>query len=345
VHDELGQVRGPRSELYEALETAAGAQESPLSIVISTQAPTSADLLSVLIDDAATKADPKVKLFLYSAPETLDPFSEKAIKAANPAYGDFLNADEVRQQAEAARRMPSQEAGYRNLILNQRVNQQSPLVARRVWESCGGDVDDDVFRRNPVWMGLDLSARNDLTALALIARDDEPWCGTCGCTSSRRWWACRTAPRATGRPMTCGSDRGLLTATPGASVDYAFVAAVIADAVSIMDVRALAFDRWRIDVLKAELARIGIDEEALTAEGVRAGLPRYVAGDRLARGEPAERAHPPRHAPDPHLERGERDHREGSGRESEDGQVEGHGAHRRPGGARDGDRNSRGRAG
>lgn len=39
VHDELGQVRGPRSELYEALETATAAQENPLSIVISTQAP------------------------------------------------------------------------------------------------------------------------------------------------------------------------------------------------------------------------------------------------------------------------------------------------------------------
>ena len=39
VHDELGQVRGPRSELYEALETATGAQENPLSIVISTQTP------------------------------------------------------------------------------------------------------------------------------------------------------------------------------------------------------------------------------------------------------------------------------------------------------------------
>src|SRR6185436_5253938 len=38
VHDELGQVKGPRSELYEALETATGAQENPLSIVISTQA-------------------------------------------------------------------------------------------------------------------------------------------------------------------------------------------------------------------------------------------------------------------------------------------------------------------
>src|SRR3954469_23858253 len=34
IHDELGQVKGPRSELYEALETATGAQEEPLSIII-----------------------------------------------------------------------------------------------------------------------------------------------------------------------------------------------------------------------------------------------------------------------------------------------------------------------
>ena len=34
IHDELGRVRGPRSALYEALETAVGAQEAPLSIVI-----------------------------------------------------------------------------------------------------------------------------------------------------------------------------------------------------------------------------------------------------------------------------------------------------------------------
>ena len=58
VHDELGRVRGPRSPLYEALETAVGAQEAPLSIVISTQAATDADLLSILIDDALRGADP-----------------------------------------------------------------------------------------------------------------------------------------------------------------------------------------------------------------------------------------------------------------------------------------------
>jgi hypothetical protein len=44
-HDELGQVRGPRGELYEALETGSSAQLHPVSVVISTQAPTDADLL------------------------------------------------------------------------------------------------------------------------------------------------------------------------------------------------------------------------------------------------------------------------------------------------------------
>jgi phage terminase large subunit-like protein len=67
VHDELGQVRGPRSELYDALETAQGAHEDPLSIIISTQAPTDADLLSILIDDAETRQDPKTVVFMFAA--------------------------------------------------------------------------------------------------------------------------------------------------------------------------------------------------------------------------------------------------------------------------------------
>jgi len=110
VHDELGQVVGPRSPLYDALETAAGAQKEPLSVVISTQAPTDADLLSVLIDDAKAGYDKETKLFLYTADESIDPFSEKAIKSANPAYGIFLNKKEVKRQADSASRMPSQEA-------------------------------------------------------------------------------------------------------------------------------------------------------------------------------------------------------------------------------------------
>src|SRR5215831_4118014 len=85
VHDELGQVRGPRSPLYEALETATAASVDPLSIVISTQAPTDADLLSVLIDDALAGNDPHTVVKLYSAPKELAAFDEATIRLANPA--------------------------------------------------------------------------------------------------------------------------------------------------------------------------------------------------------------------------------------------------------------------
>lgn len=114
VHDELGQVRGPRSELFDALETAMGAQEAPLSIIISTQAPTDADLLSILIDDALAGHDPRVVISLYTTPmDVEDPFDEAAIRMANPAFGDFLNTAEVLGTAADAKRMPAPEPAYR----------------------------------------------------------------------------------------------------------------------------------------------------------------------------------------------------------------------------------------
>src|SRR5262249_51171135 len=103
VHDELGQVRGPRSPLYEALETATRSSADPLSI-ISTQAATDADLLSVLLDDALAGNDPHTVAKLYTASKELDPFDEASIRLANPAFGTFLNAREVLAMARDAER-------------------------------------------------------------------------------------------------------------------------------------------------------------------------------------------------------------------------------------------------
>src|SRR5262245_58046193 len=59
IHDELGAITGPRSQLFEAMELATAAQDDPLSIVISTQAASDTDLLSILIDDALSGGDPR----------------------------------------------------------------------------------------------------------------------------------------------------------------------------------------------------------------------------------------------------------------------------------------------
>ena len=96
----------------EALETAVGAQEAPLSIIISTQTANDSDLLSILIDDALRGDDPStVAIRLFAAPPDLDPFSIEAIEAANPALNSFMNKREVLAMAADAKRMPARANG------------------------------------------------------------------------------------------------------------------------------------------------------------------------------------------------------------------------------------------
>lgn len=255
LHDELGAVRGPRSNLYEALETAAGAHMSPLSIIFSTQAPTDADLLSLLIDDALTGADPRVKLIFRTASEDLDPFSEEAIRQANPAFGDFLNSAEVLDQAASAKRMPSREAAYRNLILNQRIDGNDPLISRTVWSECGGEPKPFV---GPVWAGLDLSARNDLTALVLLGRDEDGnWSVRPDFFAPEQGLMDRASrDRA---PYDLWAQQGYLITTPGATVDYEWVARRLIELCEEHEVATISFDRWRIDLLKNEITKLGAE--------------------------------------------------------------------------------------
>jgi phage terminase large subunit-like protein len=267
IHDELGQVRGPRSTLYEALETATGAQDEPLSIIISTQAPTDADLLSVLIDDALAGHDPRVVVKLYTADEKLDPFGEEAIRAANPAFGDFLNATEVLAMAEDARRMPSREAEFRNLVLNQRVEANNPFVSVSVWASCGGEVlpIDGV----PVYGGLDLSAVSDLTALVLIGQVEGVW------QVHPTFWlpgdGLATKARADRVPYDQWHREGWLEAAPGSSVEYEYVADCLRDAFQRYDIRKLAFDRWGWRHLRPWLVKAGFSDNDLDTKFVEFG--------------------------------------------------------------------------
>lgn len=256
VHDELGQVKGPRSELYEALETASAAQESPLSIVISTQAPTDADLLSLLIDDALTGADPRLKVELCTAPLDLDPFSEKAIRAANPHFDDFMNKEEVFRQAADAKRIPSREASFRNLILNQRVEARNPFVTRAVWDDNGAEPSD--IEGEDVYAGLDLSSVHDLTALVLT---------TAGGDVVPTFWlpgeGLAEKSRADRVPYDLWAKQGYLQTVPGRAIEYEFIAEHLRGVFDRCNVRALAFDRWGMKHLRPWLVKAGFTEEEL----------------------------------------------------------------------------------
>jgi phage terminase large subunit-like protein len=256
IHDELGQVIGPRSQLFEALETASAAQENPLSIIISTQAPTDADLLSLLIDDAATGADPRNKVELCTAPLDLDPFSLKAIKAANPHFEDFMNKEEVLRQASDAKRLPSREPAFRNLILNQRVEARSPFISRSIWTDNGAAP--DALEGKALYGGLDLSAVSDLTALVMVSED--------GDVESTFWLpeeGLAEKSRNDRVPYDQWARDGFLQTCPGRAIEYEFVAAHLRELFDRYDVRLLNFDRYNMRFLKPWLERAGFSPEEL----------------------------------------------------------------------------------
>ncbi len=257
ILDEVGQIRGPRSDFVDAITTAQGAYSNPLLIYISTQAANDSDLFSVAIDDALDKKPPKTVCHVYAADPDADVMDPEQWAKANPAMGLFRYESDVRKQAEKAGRMPSFENTFRNLILNQRVSTVSPFVSKAVWESCGGEP-DDLSSLVEVYGGLDLSMRTDLTAAVFIGKDsDDVW----------HVWPYFWTPeqglydraKRDRVEYDVWVDQGYLRTTPGATVDYGFIVQELSDILSEVDIRSIGYDRWRIDVLKRDAEALGIE--------------------------------------------------------------------------------------
>jgi phage terminase large subunit-like protein len=254
IGDEWGQVRGPQDDFIDSLLTSQGAHENPLQIIISTQSASDADWLSVQIDDALKSGDPKIVCHLYAAPEGCDLMDEAAWRAANPALGLFRSEADLREQMTQAKRMPSMENSARNLLLNQRVSTDAPFVSPDVWKANGGPV---LPFDGPVFGGIDLSMRTDITAFVLIGRVNGVW------QVQPTFWTPEKGlldrERKDRSPYTLWERQGFLKTTPGRVIDYAFVAADIARMCAGLDVQGVGFDRWRIDLLRQEFEKIGAD--------------------------------------------------------------------------------------
>lgn len=256
ILDEVGQVRGPRSDFIDAITTAQGAYENPLLIYISTQAANDGDLFSILIDDAQNNKHPKTVCHVYAADPDAELLDEKQWKKANPALGLFRSLSDMRKQAEKAERMPSFENTFRNLNLNQRVSTVSPFVSKTIWELCG--TEPAPLQGATVYGGLDLSMRTDLTALVLVGEDADGnfnvwpffWTPEIGL---------RDRAARDRQPYDVWVDQGFLRTTPGATVDYSFVAMEIAEIRSECEIVGIGYDRWRIDLLKREFDSIGLE--------------------------------------------------------------------------------------
>jgi phage terminase large subunit-like protein len=261
IYDELGQTEG--RDLLDALDTAMGKRAEPLMIVISTQASRDEAPLSTLIDyglriQRGEIADPSFHLTLYTVPEDADPWKRATWKLANPALGDFRSLADVKRLALQAQRMPAAEMSFKNLILNQRCEATSQFLTMSAWKACGGEVDIATLQGRPCYAGLDLGATRDMSALVLVFAGDD------GCFDALPFcWLPALEARADADRMPYGvwAKQGQLLTFPGRSTDPQVIAMKIAELHGRYQIRALAFDRWRILDVRRELDAIGCNVE------------------------------------------------------------------------------------
>ncbi len=257
VYDELAQAKD--RELLDNLINGLGKRKEALGLIISTQAPDDLHPLSQLIDDGLRGTDPSILVQLLAAPSDADPWAEETWRACNPALGKYLSLKEMHEAARRARRIPAFEPSFRNLRLNQRVDASAEdrIVTLQTWRMGNDPVDLERLRGRTCYGALDLSGKHDLTAAVFVFPDDarEPsFDVVC------RFWTPLDQLGAR-RPREQELFRewikaGHITGVPGPTVRYGFVAAELAKLSREWDIAAIAYDRWRIDDLKQDLADV-----------------------------------------------------------------------------------------
>lgn len=261
VYDEMAQAKN--ADLYDVLMTSLGSQVEPLMMMISTQAPADDHILSELIDyglkiRAGEFEDDTFTVHLYSAKPNCDLMDEKEWRKANPALGDYRDMEEFSVSMARAVKVPSLENRLRNLYLNQRVQAKAPFLSPNIWKMGERPVNEAIFYDGrPVYGGLDLSVRTDLSAAILAAEDDDGRVNL----MCRIWTPEDTLEERALRdraPYGVWAKGDFLIPVPGNVLDYDFLAQDIGNIASVSPIQRMAYDRWRIDVFRQSLARMGI---------------------------------------------------------------------------------------
>ncbi|HHR4201252.1 TPA: terminase large subunit [Salmonella enterica] len=193
--------------------------------------------------------------FICSLDEGDDPFKDEACwKKANPSLGHTFTERYLREQVTQARGIPSKESMVRRLNFCQWVDADNPWIGSDVWMRHESDFDVSELQGEECYGGLDLSGTRDLTSLALYFPKHkklvvEFW--TPKDTLADRSKTDRV-------PYDVWERGGYIHTTPGNAVNYGFVAERIAGLSMQFDIKAVAFDQYRINYLEPELEEAGV---------------------------------------------------------------------------------------
>jgi phage terminase large subunit-like protein len=243
-----------------------------------------------LVDDAFLP-------YVYGATLKDDWKSEKTWIKANPNWGISVKPDYIREECERAQQTPAYQNNFKRLHLNIWTTQQDLWIDQDRWDACRGIVDMAALEGRECFGALDLSSVLDLSCFLLLfpvftgekeERDVIPQFKTK--TERIQWFEAYRTGRVKPEKMEVKKHRflieprfyipadniheridrdkvpydawvrdGLVTATPGAIIDYDFIRYDINEMGERYDIREIAIDRWNATQITTQLAGDGFE--------------------------------------------------------------------------------------
>jgi phage terminase large subunit-like protein len=169
-----------------------------------------------------------------------DPMNDEAcwIKAL-PALGVTFPLENVRKEVETSRLMLSTQLTTKRLYFGIPVGTAGFWISQAAWMKCLGEIDEEGMEGRRLHLALDLSQKNDLTAVS--------GCWEGECLAVKTWYFTRdyeldereTADHINYREIAAAKQ---LTITEGATIDYTFVAMRVKELCASHDVVQMVVD-------------------------------------------------------------------------------------------------------
>lgn len=206
-------------------------------------------------------ADDSAFAIICRVDEDDDPLNdERCWPKAMPCLGLTFPIENVRIEVASSRLSVGTKLNTERLYFGIPVGSSEYWVSIDAWEAAQGRVTLDAFEGRRVRLALDLSQKNDLTALGIGALDDDN-----RMLATVLYWkpagrlAAAAVEDAVPYDKWAAEDPPLLLTTPGLSIDYDFVAAQVQRLCGILDVDLLAFDPAHYSEFRKACERIGFD--------------------------------------------------------------------------------------
>lgn len=252
------------SKLFDVLRSGQGFREQPLMLSITTAGFRIGGFCNQYEDYCkeilmGQKVDETLFALLYTLDDGDDWTDESNFIKSNPNLGVTVKRDWLSEQVNQAKNSPTLEVGVKTKNLNVWCSSSTTWIPEQYIRRSLMDVDLTEFKNKNnylVYLGFDLAAISDLTAVSIMFVDPE--------TEEyffKTWYYLPKSAldgKYNSELYKMWSSKGFLTLTDSETTDYNYIQNQIVYLYETFDVQGVFFDSWNAQMLVNNLTNLGL---------------------------------------------------------------------------------------